>query len=229
MNISADLDASSASRIDQAFVLGQLGQTLDGRIACWNGVSKYINGSDALDHLHTMRADVDAVLVGVGTVLADNPRLTVRRCSGRTPRAVVIDPHRRTPEDAAIFTVGTEAPLFIRRADDIRGPEDIGVEDLPDAPGSIDPAAIVAALCARGLCRILVEGGASTLSRFIDHRAIDELHILMAPIILGSGVTGLNLKPIDRLDQALRPEVTLSRFPDGDVLYRCRLKSVWSR
>jgi diaminohydroxyphosphoribosylaminopyrimidine deaminase / 5-amino-6-(5-phosphoribosylamino)uracil reductase len=231
VNISAQIDERPHARIDQAFVFGQLGQTLDGRIACPNGVSKYINGSDALDHLHGLRAEADAVLVGVGTVVADDPQLTVRRCNGSTPRAVVIDPQRRTPPGAGVFEAGDEPPLFVRRADDIRGDEDIGVAGIVDPDGTtrLDPVDIVACLCARGYCRILIEGGASTLSQFIDHRAIDRLDILMAPIILGSGVNGLNLKPIFTLDDALRPDVRLKRFADGDVLYECTLKSVWSR
>lgn len=230
MNINASLNAFNGTPIDQAFVFGQLGQTLDGRIACANGVSKYINGSSALDHLHALRAEVDAVVVGVGTVVADDPQLTVRRCKGKTPRAIVIDPRRRTPKDATIFGIADEPPLFIRHEDDVRDETDIGVPYVKGArKGALDPVAIVAALCQRGLPRILIEGGASTLSHFINHRAIDELHILMAPIILGSGVTGLNLTPIDTLDHAVRPEVTLSQFDDGDVLYACRLQSAWAR
>lgn len=224
------LEPHERARIAGAYVYGQLGQTLDGRIACANGVSRYINGSAALDHLHALRAEVDAVIVGVGTVVADDPALTVRRCSGRTPRAVVIDPRRRTPADAQIFSVGEDPPLFVRRDDDVRGPDEIGVAALPSDSSSVglDPVAIVAALAARGYKRILIEGGASTLSHFLTHRAIDRLHILMAPIILGSGITGIRLDPVESPDAALRPEIHLTRFADGDVLYDCRLKSAWA-
>lgn len=220
-------DKTNAGR---PFVIGQLGQTLDGRIACPNGASKYINGTDALAHLHALRAGVDAVIVGIGTLVADDPQLTVRHCSGSTPRAVVIDPHRRTPSDARIFEVGDEAPLFIRHVEDAKGKHDIGVSTLP-APhpaGTLDPVDIVQQLAARGFRRLLVEGGASTLSHFINHRAIDRLDILMAPIILGSGVTGLNLNPIFSLDKALRPDVRSHTFPDGDVLFECAMESVWA-
>jgi riboflavin-specific deaminase-like protein len=224
------LEPKARARLAGAYVYGQLGQTLDGRIACPNGVSRYINGSAALDHLHALRAEVDAVLVGVGTVIADDPALTVRRCSGRTPRAVVVDPRRRTPPHAQIFSVGTSPPLFIRSEHDAGGPDEIGVAALPNAGGGhrLDPVAIVAALATLGYKRILIEGGASTLSHFINHRAIDRLHILMAPIILGSGVTGISLDPVESPDAALRPEIHLTRFADGDVLYDCRLKSAWS-
>jgi diaminohydroxyphosphoribosylaminopyrimidine deaminase / 5-amino-6-(5-phosphoribosylamino)uracil reductase len=223
----------AAELLGGAFVFGQLGQTLDGRIATQNGASKYINGQDALEHLHRLRADVDAVLVGVGTVVADDPLLTVRRCAGKTPRAVVIDPRRRTPADANSHTAGDTAPLFIRRQGDARAEDEIEVPSLPvngegSDEGSLDPVAIISALCRRGYRRILVEGGATTLSHFINHRAIDRLDILLAPIILGSGVTGLNLTPIFSLDDALRPDVRVSQFSDGDILYECNLKSIWS-
>ncbi|WP_245409946.1 RibD family protein [Pararhizobium haloflavum] len=231
MNISTDIARHAASPLGTPFVFGQLGQTLDGRIACHNGASKYINGSDALDHLHGLRAEVDAVLVGVGTVIADNPQLTVRRCSGQTPRAIVIDPRRRMPQDAVLMSAGDAPPLFIRHENDVRCDADVGVPCLEaDADeGLLDPVAIVRALCARGYGRILIEGGSSTLSHFINHRAIDRLHILMAPIILGSGVNGLNLARIDSLDEALRPSVQVSLFDDGDVLYECAFESAWSK
>lgn len=233
LNIKADIDINQTEALRKAFVFGQLGQSLDGRIATVNGASKYINGSAALDHLHALRAEVDAVIVGVGTVLADDPMLTVRRCSGQTPRAVVIDTKRRTPADAKLFEVASEPPLFIRREGDAHGAEEIGVRLLPPASAGasplLDPVDIVSKLCERGYHRILIEGGASTLSHFINHRAIDQLHILQAPMILGSGVTGLNLAPIYTLDDALRPSVKISQFDDGDVLFECSLESVWSR
>ncbi|MEM6945054.1 MAG: dihydrofolate reductase family protein, partial [Pseudomonadota bacterium] len=92
-----------------------------------------------------------------------------------------------------------------------------------DEAGRISPGAIVAALAGRGLRRLLIEGGAETLARFIDAGLFDELHLMVAPIILGSGKTGLNLQPIAEVDEALKPAVQMMRFTDGDMLCVCAL------
>lgn len=204
-------------------VIGQLGQSLDGRIATPSGASKYMNGIEALRHLHRLRAASDAVVIGVGTAIADNPQLTTRLVPGPNPVRVVIDPAGRMPSHLAMLGDGAAPVLVLGRAD---APTPAGAEriGLPgDADGHIRPRAIVEALAARGLRRILLEGGAETLARFIDADALDELHLMVAPIVLGSGKTGLNLRPIDRIDEAMRPQVRTMRFRDGDMLLVCDL------
>jgi diaminohydroxyphosphoribosylaminopyrimidine deaminase/5-amino-6-(5-phosphoribosylamino)uracil reductase len=93
-----------------------------------------------------------------------------------------------------------------------------------DARGCIRPRSVVAALAARGLRRLLVEGGAETLARFLDAAVMNELHLMVAPIVLGSGKTGLNLRPISGLDEAMRPLVRTMRFKDGDMLCMCDMQ-----
>ena len=206
-------------------VIGQLGQSLDGRIATPTGASKYINGKEALRHLHLIRAHVDAVIVGVGTAIADDPQLTTRHVQGPSPVRVVIDPHGRMPRDLTMLRDGAAPVAVVTCADADPVP---GTDHLPlecDGTARIDPADIIAALAARGLTRILVEGGAETLARFLNAGVIDELHLMLAPIILGSGKTGLNLAPIEALDEALRPIVRTMRFRDGDMLCMCDMQS----
>lgn len=205
-------------------VIGQLGQSLDGRIATPTGASKYINGQEALRHLHRIRAEVDAVIVGVGTAIADNPQLTTRHVEGPNPVRVVIDPCGRMPSDLTMLRDGAAPVIAVTCRDATVAP---GIEQLAldcDGTHRIRPEAIVEALAARGLARILVEGGAETLARFIDAGSIDELHLMLAPIILGSGKTGLNLSPITELDEAVRPMVRTMRFRDGDMLCMCELQ-----
>ncbi|MEM1300458.1 MAG: RibD family protein [Pseudomonadota bacterium] len=212
-------------RGDQPFVIGQLGQSLDGRIATPTGASKYINGKEALRHLHAIRAEVHAVIVGVGTAVADDPQLTTRHVEGPNPARVVIDPTGRLPSDLAMLKDGA-APVYVVTCEGAAAPK--GTIPLPlrcDGSGRIDPCHIVTALADLGLTRILVEGGAETLARFLDAGAVEELHLMLAPIVLGSGKTGLNLSPIETLDEALRPMVRTMRFRDGDMLCMCELQA----
>jgi diaminohydroxyphosphoribosylaminopyrimidine deaminase / 5-amino-6-(5-phosphoribosylamino)uracil reductase len=209
---------------ERPFVAAQLGQSLDGRIATPSGDSKYINGPAALDHLHRMRAHVDAVVVGIGTVLADDPQLTVRRIPGRDPVRVVIDPRGRLPVGARCGPANGTPCLLICRED---APARPGIEAirLPASDGLLCPRAIVAALGRQGFARILIEGGARTVSTFIEARSVDRLHLLIAPVLIGSGKIGLELKPIEALSQALRPPAQAHLLGDGEVLVDCDLRA----
>ncbi len=207
-----------------SLVVGQLGQSLDGRIATPTGASKYINGEEALRHLHRIRAQVDAVVVGVGTALADDPQLTTRHVTGPNPVRVVIDPGGRTSPRLRMLS-DNAAPVLVVTCPGTPAPA--GAEAIAlvcDSAGLIPPGEIVAALAARGLRRLLVEGGAETLARFLNAGMIDELHLMVAPVVLGSGKTGLNLAPIAELDEALRPMVRTMRFKDGDMLCMCDMR-----
>lgn len=209
-------------------VIAQLGQSLDGRIATPSGESKYINGPHALEHLHALRASVDAVVVGVGTVCADDPLLTVRRVPGRHPARVVIDPSGRADPRARCFRADGTRRMVLRRTG-VDAPVADGVEVLElDDPGAFAPAAIVQALAARGLARLLIEGGAHTLSTFLEAGAIDSLHVFVSPVILGAGRIGLTRTACDTLAHALRPTAKIQVFPDGDVLFACDLRNAAS-
>jgi diaminohydroxyphosphoribosylaminopyrimidine deaminase / 5-amino-6-(5-phosphoribosylamino)uracil reductase len=207
-----------------SFVIGQLGQSLDGRIATPTGASKYINGDEALRHLHRIRARVDAVMIGVGTAIADDPQLTTRHVDGPSPVRVVIDPTGRLPGSAAMLHDG-KSPVLVITCRGGRVQRGAAQLELPcDGNGCIQPQTIIDALAARGLRRLLVEGGAETLARFLNASAIDELHLMVAPIVLGSGKTGLNLAPISEVNEAMRPVVRTMRFKDGDMLCMCDLQ-----
>lgn len=210
---------------DRPFVVAQLGQALDGRIATESGESRWINKDAALDHVHRIRAAVDAVVIGVGTAVADDPQLNVRRVTGRNPTRVVIDPSGRLPLTARCLAPDGTRRIIVR-AIDSRGPAPNDVEILyvtPDA-GRLPPRAIVAALWQAGVKRLLIEGGAATVSAFIDDDALDRLHVLVAPVILGSGKPGLTLSPIKRLADARRPHAEVHVLHDGDVLFDCNMR-----
>ena len=209
--------------VDDLVVVGQVGQSLDGRVATATGHSKYINCPAGIDHLHRLRALVDIVVVGVGTALADNPQLTVRQVAGPQPARAVIDPKGRLGANAKLFADDGVRRLFIT-ADGSRAIPPPGVEaiTLPAEDGNIAPSAIVASLAAAGMRRILIEGGADTVSRFIAARCLDRLHVNVAPVMLGAGGPGIDLPPLERADQAHRMQVCVHRIED-DVLFDCDL------
>lgn len=191
-------------------VIGQLGQSLDGRIATENGASHYINGEAARVHLHRLRAVVDAVVIGVGTLNADDPRLTVRHVQGPNPVRVILDPDGRADPRSHLFHDGIAPVLHVRRKDTGGAERQHGanVETLEvagDAVFGLHPLAVLKALAARGMTRVLVEGGGLTVSRFLQAGALQRLHIMVAPMLIGSGRPGLCLPPIHTLDAALRP------------------------
>ena len=206
-------------------VVAQIGQSLDGRVATETGHSHYINGPEALAHLHRLRALVDAVVIGIGTALADDPQLTVRRVTGPQPARVVIDARGRLPSGAKMLAAdgarrlvlagpGAKPPL----------PADIEVVALPRSDGQIAPAAILAALAERGFRRVLIEGGADTISRFLAAKCLDRLHVMVAPIILGSGRPSFALPPIARVDEAVLTPMKIHKLGD-DVLFDCDLSA----
>jgi diaminohydroxyphosphoribosylaminopyrimidine deaminase / 5-amino-6-(5-phosphoribosylamino)uracil reductase len=234
MNDSAAIAQMLGPLIDapagRPFVVAQLGQSLDGRIATPTGESRWINKEAALDHVHRLRAHVDAVVVGIGTALADDPMLNVRRVNGRNPARVVIDPRGRLHAARRCLSGDDGCRRIVIRSSEARGALHLpsGVELItlePEHDGKLNPVAIVNALTQRGLPKLLIEGGAWTVSEFIMADAVDRLHVLVAPIILGSGKTGLALAPIDKLSEALRPSARVFPLADGDVLFDCDLRT----
>ena len=214
-----------AGKIDDLLVIGQIGQSLDGRAATSTGHSHYINGAEGLDHLHRLRALMDAVVVGVGTAVADDPLLTVRRVTGPNPARVVIDPNGRLPAGArALRDDGVRRLVITAESASPLPPNGIERVTLPRVHGRLDPGDILASLAARGLRRILIEGGPATVARFLEARCLDRLHVVVAPIILGGGRSSLDLAPITRCDEALRPH-TLTHVLGNEVLFDCDLSA----
>jgi riboflavin-specific deaminase-like protein len=219
-------------------VVGQLGQSLDGRIATANGHSHYVTGPESLLHLHRLRALVDAVVVGAGTVLVDDPQLTVRHCPGPNPWRVVLDPQRKLPLQRRLFCDG-QAPTLVLAAVPAAVPvpapasapipapaanrAETALLSVADDGSGFAPAAVISLLAARGAQRILVEGGGITVSRFLAAGALDRLHVVVAPMLIGSGRPGLSLPAIDHLDQALRPAHRRESLGE-DVLYELQLR-----
>lgn len=206
-----------ARRSGRRLVVAQLGQSLDGRIATPTGHSHYVNGKAALGVLHRLRAAVDAVVVGAGTAVADDPQLTVRLCDGRDPARVLIDPRRRAGSQLKMLQgQGVRVVFGPPAPDDPPGVECVG--------GETAPVDILDRLAARHLTTVLVEGGANTVSRFVAAGAVDRLVVLVAPVLIGSGPMGLSLPAIATMDEAIRPPTVVTMLADGDVMFDCALQ-----
>ena len=221
--LQAIFEPMRTATVDSIMVVGQLGQTMDGRIATVTGQSKYINSQPGLTHLHQMRALLDTVVVGVGTVLADDPLLNVRLVDGTHPARVVIDPKGKLDSTARIWTADGARRLWIVMEDvAVSAPDGVEVIALPAPEGRIKPQDILLSLHQRGLTRILIEGGAETVSRFLQAGCLDRLHLIVAPILMGSGRASLNLPAIEHMDQALRLNVR-THLLGNEVLFDCDL------
>jgi diaminohydroxyphosphoribosylaminopyrimidine deaminase / 5-amino-6-(5-phosphoribosylamino)uracil reductase len=211
--------------IDDLMVVAQCGQSIDARIATTSGHSHYINGPEGLAHLHRLRALVDAVVVGVGTVLADDPQLTVRRVAGPSPARVVIDPNGRLTRTARLLADDGVRRLVITRSDttlDLAA--GIEVVKVAATAGQLAPADVLAILAERGFRRILIEGGSNTVSRFLAAGCLDRLHVMIAPMIIGAGPSSVSLAPIDRVDEAIRAPMRAHILGD-EVLLDCDLSA----
>jgi riboflavin-specific deaminase-like protein len=213
-----------AGAVDDLVVIGQIGQSIDGRIATTTGRSHYINGGASLVHLHRLRALADAVVVGVGTMCADDPQLTVRHVQGPNPARVVIDPRGRSPPESRFFAPGARKLVVTAEGCTCKA-SDVEVVRLQERAGVFAPAQILASLAERGLKRILIEGGAKTLSNFLEAGCLDRLHIMVAPLILGAGRPGIAFGAIDRMEDALRLPARHHQL-DEDVLFDFDLSGV---
>ena len=211
--------------VDDLMVVAQCGQSIDARIATVSGHSHYINGPEGLAHLHRLRALVDAVVVGVGTVLADDPQLTVRRVAGPNPARVVIDPNGRLARTARLLADDGARRLVITRSDTTLAlAAGIEVVKVAATAERLAPADVLAILAERGFRRILIEGGSNTISRFLAAGCLDRLHVMIAPMIIGAGPSSVSLAPIDRVDEAIRAPMRAHILGD-EVLLDCDLSA----
>ncbi|MDQ2846128.1 MAG: bifunctional diaminohydroxyphosphoribosylaminopyrimidine deaminase/5-amino-6-(5-phosphoribosylamino)uracil reductase RibD [Actinomycetota bacterium] len=194
----------TATRLRRPFVTFKAGMTIDGRVAAADGTSRWITSAESRADVHRLRSEVDTMMVGVGTVLADDPQLTARSAVGAAmshqPLRVVVDSTGKTPvgarvlDDAAETLIATTAEF---------GAVAIGV----------DLAALLAALYGRGKRHLLLEGGPRLAASMLDANLVDEVLIYLAPLLLGAGQPVLDGGSAATLAEARRFELTdVARF-----------------
>jgi diaminohydroxyphosphoribosylaminopyrimidine deaminase/5-amino-6-(5-phosphoribosylamino)uracil reductase len=229
--------ADEAAKINEVFLkwittgmpfgILKTAMTLDGKIAAYTGHSKWITGATAREYVHKLRDIYDGILVGVGTILADNPKLTTRLPEGgHNPVRIIVDSMARTPLTATVVTdkqaptiiaVGREAP--VKRVEALRN---LGVEVLvlEQNPQGVNLRQLFKALGERRITSIFVEGGATINASFLADNLIDKVYSFVAPKIIGGksapGPVGGN--GVDRVDQAALLENITTQTIGTDIL-----------
>jgi riboflavin-specific deaminase-like protein len=196
-------------RSDRPFVVLKYAQSLDGRIATSTGDSKWISGESERELSHALRAACDAVLVGVGTVVTDDPELTVRMVPGASPMRVVLDTTLRLPleakivgADAATTVITTERSNPDRRAAlRARG---VRVEVVTEREGQVDLRSALSTLRATGTESVLVEGGSTVITALLAADLVDRLIVGVAPVVLGAGTQAVNNLAVQRVVDGVR-------------------------
>ena len=189
-----------AQTLSRPWVTLKAASSLDGRMALTNGESKWITGPEARAEAHRMRASHDAVMVGVGTILKDDPELTVRHVKGHNPLRVILDSHLNTPASAKAVR-GKGGCLILTVSGDAERTsalEDAGarVLRLPEKDGHVDLGTVLSSLTEAGILTLMVEGGPHVLTSFIILGLADSLSLFVAPKLLGEGIglgTGVSL------------------------------------
>ena len=252
--VRADQDEATAHELLRGYLSRQtrgrpwctakFAMSLDGKIAAHTGDARWISGEESRRYAHALRDRVDAVIVGVGTVLADDPRLTVRPVprDGRQPRRIVVDSRLRTPLGSAVVAPDLGVGTTIACVDDVpvdgqsarharaqaagrlaeRGVELLALPAGPD--GRVDLRALSAALGRQGLNEVLVEGGGELLAGFIAAGLVDELEFCLAPLVIGgrAAVSPVEGDGVERVALAPRFELIEQTRRGPDLWVRAR-------
>lgn len=193
------------------FGLLKLAMSLDGRIAALSGDSRWISSDESRRLVHRWRRECDAVIVGAGTAVADNPRLTCRIPGGRDPVRVIVDSSLRTPPGALALTESSAAPAMIVTSDAMAARagrryagKNVEVLAIPSIDGGIDLAAMMRAMGRRGWCRVMFEGGAHLAASALKAGVIDRVAFFVAPKLVGAGLPAVEGAGTEQIRHAIR-------------------------
>lgn len=217
------------------FVTLKIAQTLDGKVATATGESKWITGEKARQEGHRLRDANDAILVGVNTVLKDNPSLTARVPKGRDPLRVIVDSGLRIPADAGVITQTSSAGTIVATLADaprarIKRLQDAGAEVLAvkSAQGRVDLRDLVKKLGRKGIMSLLIEGGPEVHASAIRSGIVDKVVLFVAPVLMTGRDSLCSIGGVSpaRLGQALRLTEVTSRFVGKDLMIEGYIKAL---
>jgi riboflavin-specific deaminase-like protein len=209
------------------FITISYAQSLDGRIATATGRSRWISGPETLKLAHRLRGENDVIVVGIGTVLQDDPELTCRMGGGKSPVRAILDSHLRTPVGSKIVRSCKEVPTVVfscKPVDENRRKvlQDRGVDVrvvASDDRGRISIRDAMGSLGESGYGRIFVEGGAATITSFLGSGLVDRMLVVTAPIILGQGISAVGDLRILEVDSALKPREVSVEWMGKDLVW----------
>ena len=194
--------------LKKKFYIGQIGQSLDGKIALLNGNSHYINDKNSISYLHSLRSICDAVVVGVNTIRKDDPLLTTRAIKGPNPQRIIIDPSLKLTNKYKVFKDGMPNIIFTHSKLNKKF-NNTQIYQLPERNFT---NLIYQNINRLGYKLVLVEGGSKTISKFLENRLLNIMQFIIAPTIIGSGINSINIEPITNLKNVIRTKNNIYKF-----------------
>ena len=194
--------------LKKKFYIGQIGQSLDGKIALLNGNSHYINDKNSISYLHCLRSICDAVVVGVNTIRKDDPLLTTRAIKGPNPQRIIIDPSLKLTNKYKVFKDGMPNIIFTHSKLNKKF-NNTQIYQLPERNFT---NLIYQNINRLGYKLVLVEGGSKTISKFLENRLLNIMQFIIAPTIIGSGINSINIEPITNLKNVIRTKNNIFKF-----------------
>jgi diaminohydroxyphosphoribosylaminopyrimidine deaminase / 5-amino-6-(5-phosphoribosylamino)uracil reductase len=191
------------------FVLLKMALSLDGRIAA-PSPGGWISSEPSREMVHRWRNECDVVMVGAGTLLTDNPRLTCRLKGGRDPVRVVVDAALRTPAQARVYRQRSSAPtILVTIPENVAGAQQrynahkVEIIAVRAAPGGVDIRSLMRELAERGWCKVLLEGGAHLAGAALRAKVVDRVAFFVAPMIIGAGIPAIEGLELHRVSNAI--------------------------
>lgn len=215
------------------WIIAKWAMTLDGKLATPTGDSQWISNEASRRIVHELRGRMDAIVVGIGTALADDPRLTARPAGPRTALRIVVDRQARLPLDSQLVRTANDTPVLVATATEapaekVSALEQAGVDVLrlpADAAGEVSLPALCDELGRRRFTNVLIEGGQKLLGACFDQRLIDEVYVFIAPKLVGGTDAPRSIagRGVPLMNDALRLEHLEIRNIDSDVLIHGRI------